>query len=355
MWALLENSEPNILTMAWVFSAIVMLLACLVTIMMVIQRFFANGKNRRSRHQEEQIRNLLDEVIGAGSSKVVILPETKFKSGALSKTLLQYFRTYKGERLSALRHFVEVSGVEGQLCKATHKGVPGERVRAVQVLSYLDTEGSLSTIVKNLSSRRPYKRIVAARALARRGALQYCEDVAFKLAEVFPQNTKLIAELLGQFGADIVPALEKIVGSTPNETVIIACLETLAEHLKSPTIVDLPHFARHENENIRAAALSVAAVSGGLESEDLARALRDTTTTVKITSAKLACTLKDSSVSLELCDLANDDHFWVRYWSVRALLALGDSGSDIVAAIKSGGGLASEMAQQVCAEVEAHV
>ena len=56
---------------------------------------------------------------------------------------------------------------------------------------------------------------------------------------------------------------------------------------------------------------------------------------------------------MQLIDLLEDSHFWVRYWAARAIHALGSNGRDILSSMAKEKTRAGRMAGDVLLEMDA--
>jgi HEAT repeat protein len=135
---------------------------------------------------------------------------------------------------------------------------------------------------------------------------------------------------------------------------MVACLEAAAHFDATSNRIDPALYLPHSDDNVRAAALILLAGKDGPSvmqymDDDLAKE----SVTIRIRAAKLACKVKRPEFSMQLVDLLEDSHFWVRYWAARALYALGANGEDILSTMAKEGTVAGRMAGDVLLEMEA--
>ena len=152
--------------------------------------------------------------------------------------MLNFFRTVRGERAAELRALILGTSFEQRIIDATQKGTRGARMRALQVLSYLESERAYACIREHLKSKNRYERLTAARALARQKSYIDCSSVVASLASAFPKKPDLIAEVIANFGPEIQPGLEAIIRTSKRDTVRIACLEALILLSPASTALD---------------------------------------------------------------------------------------------------------------------
>lgn len=299
---------------------------------------------------------LINDVLNHPEDEAKRMALLKYRGfySALSRSMLNFFRTVRGNRAEHLSNLVSGSVLERRLIKATRKGTRGYRMRALQVLSYLDTEQSLSVVRQHLKSRNRYERLTAARVLTRRKSYRDFSSIVASLSSAFPRRTDLLAEVIVNFGPEIQPALEAVFRRSRRTRVKVACLDGLKRLAPARTSLNLSELMEDNAPKVRAAAVSLSAIcedSGG--SDLLLDGLADEATSVKISSAKVACKVSRPDTAPLLYKLSQDSSFWVRYWAVRAMWGLGKTGEQMVASIAGSNDAGSVMATNVIREMEA--
>lgn len=273
---------------------------------------------------------------------------------ALSRSVLNFFRNVRGARAERLCELISGSNLEVRIIKATRQGTRGYRMRALQILSYLATESSLQIIRDHLYSNNRYERLTAARALTRRKSRGDFALIIGSLAAAFPKRTDLLAEVILGFGSDIQPALEDVFQQSERTRVRVVCLEALKRLAPARTALNLSQLMEDPSDEVRAAAISLSAISlHSGETDLLLRGLADEAISVKISSAKVAAEHARPDAAPHLYKLTRDPSFWVRYWATRALWGLGRTGRQMVTAIARSDDPASDMAENVSLEMEA--
>ena len=331
------------------FSSFLVLLICL-------RRYYRNfHARRRARHNK-----VYDQLIGAAvnnpddAKAAKKLVKYRGCTSAFTRSLLMHFRTVQGYRTDQLRLLVENSSLERRIIRATKKGTRGYRMRAVQILSYLQTDVSLKCIRAHLRSKNRYERLTAARALTRRRSMEDCGHIVSSLVASFPRKLDLLTEMLVKFGPDIQPFLEQIAVQSKKKDVIVACLEALVVLAPASTMLDLAHFISDDDNRIRAAAVALSAVSEDVRGSDLLlQGLSDDTIKVKIRSAKIAANLSRPDVAPALYTLTKDPSFWVKYWASRGIWKLGKTGRQMIESIANSNEEGSQMAGEVAREMGA--
>ena len=356
MLALLGSFEVTVVTVFWMISAGLVSFSVGVCVLLSLRRYVRNKTAlKRIKHNR-----IYDQLIGAALNEPndyerrdAIL-QFDGMSSAFTRSVLNVFRTVRGSHADALRAIIWNLGLEKKIIDATRKGSRGNRMRAVQVLSYLESEAAFDCIRAHLKSNNRYERLTAARALARRRSLADCSAVVASLASAFPRNTDLISEVLVGFGAGIQPGLEDIVRRSERKIVITACLKALVALSPATTSLDLAELARDPDSRVRASAIWLSTNCTDQSGEDLlAAGLSDNAIAVKIRSAKIACDIARRDLTPQLYQLTKDPSFWVRYWAIRAIWKLGRNGRQMVKSLAQGAEAGSEMAANVALEMEA--
>ena len=354
--ALLGNSESILILWLWGAAGVLLALSAYMCLYLSVRRYFRNGLTYFRERHNAKYDKLISDVLNNPTDEDARRRLLKFSglSTGLTRSLLNYFRTVRGRRAEELRTLISSSNLEQRVIKATRRGTRGYRMRAVQILSYLDTKSSLECIRSHLSSRDRYERLTAARALTRRNALEDCADVVASISAAFPKKIDLLAEILVNFGPAVQSQLEEIVNTTRRDNVIAACLEALADLAPAKTALDLTRLMRSKDNRVRAAAVALSAVSEDpIRADLLLKGLSDSTIKVKIRSAKIACGVSRRDAAPQLYVLTKDPNFWVRYWAMSALWKLSSTGRQMVTSIAKSSEPGSEMAADVAREMGA--
>lgn len=346
----------TVVTIIWSISggllAISVFLCTLLTFRRCTRNFVDRARIRHNAKYDELIAEVLNNPSDPDARKRLF--KYRGSATALNRSLLNYFRTVRGRHADALRQLIRTSNFERRILSATQNGTRGRRMRALQVLSYVQTPAALNCVRRHLRSSNRYERLTAARALARQKSLSDCGAVVASLASSFPRKPQLVAEVLVSFGAEVQTPLERIILKSNREIVITACLEALVVLSPVTTNLDLSALMRRQNSDVRAAAVSLSAISDDTSGADLlVSGLKDDAIAVKIRAAKIACEVSRRDLAPQLYTLTKDPSFWVRYWAVRAIWKLGRTGRQMVASLARENEPGSEMAAGVLLEMEA--
>ena len=356
MLVLPENSEAVVpFIIHWVTIAF-LAVSFLLCLLMYLRRFWRNYVDRKRAEHNQIYDDLINQVLSFPGDEQVQKALLSYRGlpSALSRSMLNFFRTVRGAQAQHLSELVSNSVLEKRIINATRKGTRGYRMRALQVLSYLETEQSLNVVRRHLTSRNRYERLTAARALTRRKSYPDFAAIVSSLSTAFPRRTDLLAEVIVNFGPEIQPALEAVFRQSRRARVRVACLAALKRLAPARTSLDLSQLMDDRSDAVRAAAISLSAISNDSGQSDLLlKGLSDDTIAVKISSAKVACAVSRPDTAPLLYQLSQDSSFWVRYWAVRALWNLGRTGQQMVTSIANSSDSGSAMAADVIREMEA--
>lgn len=328
--ALLFAAEPLLLAF-WAVSAALIGVSVLVCACVVVTRVWRNrqlaGRTQRMEAFRTALSTQLSRALPARDEwdNVAPAPLPACEPDAAADVLLSFFRALRGGKAARLRALVARHSLEAGLIDTAARGpTRGSRMRALRVLSFLDTQDSLQAIHARLASPVGYERLVAARALVERGADVFLDAIMDSYAVTFPGRPRELADIVQGFGAGVCDRLEAAVRRNADDTITAAALMALAALQPPRTALDLRALMEHPDALVRASALELWGVSErGQHAGVLDRALADTSTAVKIRAAKVALAHRHTASTPALHCLAEDGHVWVRYWAVRALWAGG--------------------------------
>ncbi len=308
--------------------------------------------NRRAAKRQQKKTNyqiFLRDIIRAGPNTYPILKhEPSCHIDDKTSIFLHYFRTLRGEKLEALRDLISGSHVETEIIETSYKGTRGTRMQAVKTLSYLNSQSSLEKIYENLSSQDKYIRLTAARCLVRRKGLFSMSAIIEASLDGFPNDHKLLADILSRFGTDAVDPLEAEVRRLKNATGVAACLEALVIIMPPKTSVDFTLLMTHPSPEVRSAAVALSSVSEfSVEIDPIKLGLADKDISVKLRAAKIAEGLKRRDLTSDFYALTSSPIMWLRYWSLRAIWASGPSGEKFVNTLSNTRPLAEKVALEM--------
>lgn len=335
MLALRTNADFSLLNIIWTASILFFAVSVFLCVWMTVRRIHRNRARITNEKQEHDLRAYFAQIVNTRPSPQEAVDHMPpCSASVLSKVLLHYFRTLKGSGFVYVQTLVCETNLERIVARATNYGISGRRARALKVLSYLPSKRSRPVIYKRLSSRNKYVRITAARGLVRRNALDCLDAIIESVSTAFPNNIALLATIIKDFGADVVEPLERRVLRGESDMIRAACLEALVMLMPARTSLDLTYLATHPDNRVRAAALSLSAVSlHAGDTDPISASLRDPSVKVKIRAAKIACDSKRKDITSELFGLADDPVMWVRYWALKAIWRSGRTGRKFVTSL----------------------
>ena len=347
MSVLLTSARFELLGLFWAIALLFLGLSFLICLGILIRRIF---RNRQAKFRENQKENFQTYVVNLVRDAPEIIhfrdmPECHIED--VTDIFLHYFQTLKGTKKETLQDMISGSGLEAEIVTSTKTGTRGVRMRAVRVLSYLETQKSLQVIFDSLNSDDKYVRLTAIRSLVKRKAVFFLDDIIESCLEAFPEDYKLLASILSDFGDEIVEPLEKIIQTSKNDILITACLETLILLMPMQTSLNFERLMNSSSQNVRAAALSLSAITKhDNKVNPLLMGLRDRSTQVKIRAAKITNNFKRADLTSELFELSSDPVMWVRYWALRGIWVSGASGQKLVTSMTT-----NPMAENVALEM----
>jgi len=225
-------------------------------------------------------------------------------------------------------------------------------MQAMQVLSFLRSQKSLITIFEGLDEPDKYVKLTAARCLARRKSICYLPEITQTMSETFPEDHKLLADILHRFGKDMAPRLERIVSSSDNPVIQAGALEALILMMPPSISLDLDALMENPDKRVRAATVALSTVvQHHLNSKVLLTGLQDEATMVRIRALKLAAVEKRQDAIEYLYESLDDPLMWVRYWAARAILNSGRTGKNLASSLSLKDSTAGLMAREVISEV----
>lgn len=331
MSVLLINAKFELLSLFWAIAIFFLASSVFLCFGIIIRRILRNRNARKRAKQKAAFQAYVVEFINEVSVDNHHRRMPTCHIHEMTDVLLHYFQTLKGKKKETLQDMISGTDIEGKIVESTKHGTRGVRMRAVRVLSYLNSQNSLQVIFKSLSSEDKYIRLTAMRSLVKRKARFFLNAIIESCLEAFPSDYKLLSGILSNFGNEIIEPLEEIIRTSKNETLVTASLETLILIMPMRTSVDFDRLMKHANEDIRAAALSLSAITKhDAPVNPQLLGLTDSSTKVKIRAAKMANRLKRSDLTSPLYELSSDPVLWVRYWALRGIWVSGTSGEKLV-------------------------
>lgn len=345
----LISADISLLTIFWGLTFSFLAFSILLCFVIVMRRMWRNRRAVQREKEKSHLQNFIALALKKDRDCDYDLAKApRCQTSEMASVFLHYFRTLRGEKLECLQTMISGSVWEEQLIQNTFSGIRGVRMRCLRTLSYLESQRSLQVIFDTLSSEDKYVRLTAARCLVRRKSFCYLGPIIESLKEAFPQDYKIMAGILAKFGPECVESLEGYISRTKDDIVKTACLEALILIMPAKTSLDLAQLMADESDSVRAAALSLSAITEHDHAVDPLRlGLKDEATSVKIRAAKMACNVKRSDITTDLYKLTSDPVMWVRYWALRAIWTSGQAGQKFVETLAR----SQKMAEKVTLEM----
>ena len=325
--------DINLLRLLWQIAFAFAGVSVLMVISLAYRRAVENQLEVQHQELKQTFRLRLSEMI---SGQVLPHPSTSPKievsdMPAFIEACLGFFRNLSGPDRVHLARILEVWKLEPSMEQILETAGRGYKIRALSLLSYLQSDTSISRLESALDDPDPYIKLSAVRCLARRGALGSLGKILATLRQLDWDNSLPIADAFQRFDHRIVPDLEAVVSSAEDPVLRLAALQALGL-LKPPhTMLDLSGLLRDENPEIRAAAVALAEFVKCRSGQDiLALGLEDTSPIVRIRAVKALLSNQRLDLLGRLHDCLEDPEWWVRYWAGHAIYNLGHSGVEIL-------------------------
>ena len=349
MSASLTNDSPTFLALIWGLTAMFFMAAVVICAAITLRRTLRNKRAKTRQSQTADFQIFLRDIIRGGPDAFALfkyMPSCHIHDK--TALFLHYFRTLKGKKLQHLQDLISGSQIEEEITQSSYRGTRGTRMQAVKTLSYLNSQSSLEQILQHLSSEDKYIKLTAARCLVRRQGLFLMNTIIDACLVGFPDDHKLLADILSRFGSDAVQPLETAIGQLDNATGVAACLEALVIIMPPKTSLDFGQLMTHSSPAVRSAAVALSAIaSHNTDVDPLKMGLADEDISVKIRAAKTACDLKRSDLTADLYALISSPVMWLRYWSMRAIWASGQSGEKFIDSLSNANPMASKIALEM--------
>lgn len=349
MLALPTSDNTGFLFLIWGITASFFLIAILLCAVITIRRFYRNRILIKREAKKAIYSRYLGDIIKAAQTenpKLEAEPDCHIQDK--TAIFLHYFRTLKGRKFTLLQDLISSAPVEEKIINSSFGGTRGSRMQAVKTLSYLNSQSSLEKIYGNLSSEDKYVRLTAARCLVRRKGLFFMNAIIEASLDGFPGDYKLLADILSRFGKDAVAYLESHIQNANDETSLAGCLEALVIIMPPQTTLNFSELMAHPTPAVRSATVALSAVVSHSDAIDPVRlGLTDEDVSVKIRAAKTAVNLKRSDLTSEFYALSSSSVMWLRYWSMRAIWASGNSGEKFVTSLSESHPMAANVAREM--------
>ncbi len=353
MLASLQGIDDILLFGLWCISAFLILVSVIVSIWLSFRRIYRNRRDKNVSARQTEFESILQSLLGTPllACDITLADYIRHDRTAITTALLKFFKIVRGEDAAKLRQIVKELQLEPIVIEATRYGNRGKRMRAQHVLSFLESSSSLKTIANELYSDDKYIRLSVARCLARRRVMSLISEVSEAIAFAFPNEDKLLTDVLHRFGPKAIPRFERMVSQSKDPTVIAGILETLILLKPEDSTIDFAYFSNHRDERVRAAIVQLSTICKGEKHQDLLlHGLSDASRRVKIRSLKIAAKSKRSDCFTQIYRLMEDPFMWVRYWAMRAAMTKGHSGNALLRTLARQDGHVGILADDVLQE-----
>jgi len=348
---LLKNIDFSLNVVLWMISLSMLVISFFICLLLCLRRIYRNRINIKRLDKQSNFESSLNLALKSDINAINSSTFNVDDPTIINEVLLKYFRMLAGERVNTLRTIIQYLKIEKQIQESTKSGTTGRRMEAMQILSYLQSQASLLTIHEGLFSSNKYIRLTAARCLTRRKADIYIDDIIYYINSAFPNEEKLLADILFRFGPRITDILEAYANFDCNDCIKAASLEALVLIMPPKTSLDINNLLENPDEKIRAAALSLSDVTThGSKNDILIKALDDSSIKVKIRAAKIAYNTRRIDTISPLFQLAQHPMLWVRYWSIKAIWNTGRQGRKLIETMGRGNDPSARMAREVTLE-----
>lgn len=263
---------------------------------------------------------------------------------------LDLLRTLRGGRADRMVTLLTRWGVENYLLKTSEQGGRGERIRALTLLSFFESEDSLLALLEQTDSQSTYVRLAALRGLARRNASADLMAICRHLGN--DTNTRMLADILARFPSGTAPDICKLASGASADEVRLAAviaLGAIGALEGTDTLMDLAR--EDENEDIRAQSIEALAKIGDRRAEaPVMAALQDLSPGVRARAASAAGKMRIISAIPYLNAQLADDDWWARFRAAESLLKFGDRGVALLRSVAAKNGRAATIAGEVLME-----
>ena len=348
--------DLNLLRLIWQAAFALMGVSILIVLCLAYRRSAENQAKARRDAIIQKYRINLAELIGA---RALPHPSTRPRISAaelpaLIESCLQYFRNLTGDDKEHLVRILEIWNVETAILNILNSGRRGYKIRALSLLSFLRSDTSIGALEDALDDPDPYIKLSTIRCLARRDSRISLPKILETLSQLEWQTATPMADAFQRFDVEIIPDLEAVVSSSEPPMLRLAALQALAYLKPVSTELNLSSCLKDPNEDIRAAAVTLAGFVSSQSGEDVvAIGLRDSSPVVRIRAVKALMVNQRIDLLAQLHDCLEDTNWWVRYWAGHAIYNLGESGIEILKCIGRQKSQSSQFVRSALAEFEA--
>lgn len=347
--------ERFLLEAIWMVSAALAVVSITMVLLLSLRRVLRDREKKAHAVQKAEFDRAISAILSQKITvKKELLPEVGERDiSPLTDILLSYLRNLSGPDADRLIEIIYAWDVEQKLRRQLWGARRGDAIEALTVLSYLNTPSSLEAISEKLHSPDPYVQLASIRCLARRDAVNMLPEIIVSVNHAGQHNRTILADVLQRFGVEAAPYLEKLVSEAVNETVRIAALEALVLIAPPATSVDFKLCLASPNERTRAAAVTLAGITGVRGGEDvLAIGTEDASALVRARSASAIKASERLDLIERLIDLISDPVWWVRYRAGRAMMSISTESRALLRSLSMQNSPQGLMAREILDEAE---
>lgn len=230
-------------------------------------------------------------------------------------------------------------------------GAWGDRVLAALDLAWYDPKDVAAPLLKALDDPSSRVHITAANSLVTLGIPLDVKSVCRKFTQVGKRQPRTLRTFMRRIAPNSVGEFLELLGDD-NEDLSVLVLDALGKSQDYSIIDRVSELAkRHASKEVRAAAFrSLAALRHPAASDAITSGLNDVAWEVRTEAANAAGKIGLRETEDRLSELLSDTHWWVRFRSAQALIALAPTGLERLRAASRKHGLAAEISTQVLLE-----
>ncbi len=256
----------------------------------------------------------------------------EYSHKALLDLALRYADVIRGTEADRIVELLESEGIVDKLLRDLGSRKAWRRAAAADCLGRLRLQRAVPALIEAINDPSEDVRTVAARSLALIGDASAIPSLARALRDPSRWSLSLIAENLMTIGPGVVsPLLELLDDDDHNVRVaVVRVLGEIRDPRATPALVGI--LLKDENLNLRAqAALALGKLSGEAAESALLVAIRDEHWEVRSQAAKALGRLGNPSLAPAIAAAMPDSSWWVRLNSAESLARLGEQGRDQLA------------------------
>jgi hypothetical protein len=281
--------------------------------------------------------------------------------GDLCEILERYAGALGGESRASLQGVYGALGLQRHALGLLRSRLWWRRLEGVRLLAAMGGDAGQGELVARLWDRSGEVRLAAARAVARRQALEALPTLLEALSSASRLSRRQVAEALVEFGASAWPALREALRTPPQGAGGLRLHATMLEVLalsgdwQAAGVIEA---ALSDPEvELRAAGFKAAILLHlNLSAERLRAGLRDPRWEVRALAARACGHAGQEALVQDLGVALSQEEWWVRFNAARALARLGGAGRRELerVAYQSVDGYARDAALQVLTEDPAY-